>query len=522
MSAEYYADAVRPRMELGIGAVGDAEGSVEADVDDEEVAENGARKCVHVKDPCKPSEAEVREHELTHLPYRSWCRRCVRGRGKELPRKRSQEEVDMHELLLDWAFPGEEAGGQTLKVLVGRLRGIRMSLSTIHLTKTNGEFVIKSIMAFLRECGCEIVDLTVKTDQENIMVAMAEDLAKARAKKGSMRTVIEHSPIYQSRSNGIIERAVQSVEGQMRVLRSALDEKLGVGIPVGHPIWPWITEYSSFLLNRFEVGKDGKTAYERTKGKKANVYGVEFGEAALGKQRPMGGGLGKLACLWQDGVYLGIKGSTGEFIVADVKGIHRTRTIQRKPIEERWRTDNLALVRDVPWRKSDDDPNVDGDEWEARPLTELEKERLTTRFDIANKPAIRRFKIGKQDIEHHGVTQGCKGCKAVVMGRSKREHSEQCRARFEAALKDGERVKTSKRREGELYARLMEESEEKKRSKLEPENVQMVALVLRQVHLLAQAMLRQGLTRWTLQKETQRGRLTTKEWKTTCSERASD
>ena len=139
--------------------------------------------------------------------------------------------------------------------------------------------------------------------------------------------------------------------------------RIGVKIPFGHPIWPWIVEYSSFLLNRFEVGKDGKTAYERTRGKKAKVYGVEFGECVLWKQRPMGGGLGKLACLWQDGVYLGIKGTTGEFIVADAGGIRRTRTIQRKPVDDRWKEDVLAIVRDVPWRKSDDDPEVDGKTW---------------------------------------------------------------------------------------------------------------------------------------------------------------
>ena len=64
--------------------------------------------------------------------------------------------------------------------------------------------------------------------------------------------------------------------------------------------------------------------------------------------------------------------------------------------------------------------------------------------DIANQPAIRRFRVDKQDIERHGVTRGCKGCEAAVTGRNKREHSEQCRRRFEEALADDEKVKTSK------------------------------------------------------------------------------
>ena len=33
------------------------------------------------QDPRKPSQSEGDQHNLTHLPYRSWCTHCVRGRG---------------------------------------------------------------------------------------------------------------------------------------------------------------------------------------------------------------------------------------------------------------------------------------------------------------------------------------------------------------------------------------------------------------------------------------------------------
>ena len=52
-------------------------------------------------------------------------------------------------------------------------------------------------------------------------------------------------------------------------------------LEIGDAIWTWLTEYASYLLNRMEVSKDGKTAYERNKGKKARVMGVEFGESVL-------------------------------------------------------------------------------------------------------------------------------------------------------------------------------------------------------------------------------------------------
>ena len=303
----------------------DGKDEEDAEEEKEDAAENGMRRCVKMQDPKLPSKAEVEEHELTHLPYRSWCRHCVRGRGKELPHKKSLEDPTVHEFHFDWSFPGEEKGGETLKVMVGRMRGEKMVMSSVHPTKSTGEFMAKRIMAFLRECGCEMVDITIKTDQEPVMITMVQSLCQERAKRGAMRTNVEHSPKYSSKSNGVVERAVQSVEGQIRVLRSYLEEKFEVKIAAGHAIWAWIAEYASYTLNRMEVGNDGKTAYERIKGKKAKVMGVAFGEKVLWKRRLARGGLGKLCNLWEDAIFLGAKGTTGEFIVGDEKGIHRTR-----------------------------------------------------------------------------------------------------------------------------------------------------------------------------------------------------
>ena len=108
-----------------------------------------------------------------------------------------------------------------------------------------------------------------------------EDLIKQRVDKGAGETIPENSPTYSHQSNGVAERAVQSVEGAIRTMRSALEERIAGKLDVDDSIWPWITEYASYLLNRLEVGKDGKTAYERSKGKSAKVTGIEFGEAVL-------------------------------------------------------------------------------------------------------------------------------------------------------------------------------------------------------------------------------------------------
>ena len=130
-----------------------------------------------------------------------------------------------------------------------------------------------------------MIDLTLKSDQEAVMIALLQDISRARAKKGAMRTVIEHSPIYGSKSNGVVERAVKSVEGQIRVMKSALQDRLAVIIGIHHPILTWLVEYASFLINRCDIGRDGQTAYERCKKKSVTVRGFEFGESILWKRQ---------------------------------------------------------------------------------------------------------------------------------------------------------------------------------------------------------------------------------------------
>ena len=94
---------------------------------------------------------------------------------------------------------------------------------------------------------------------------------------------MESSKIYDSQSNGVAERAVQSVECQVRTVLIALQKRLGVNVPVTHKIATWLVEHAADLLNKFAVGPDGRTAFERLKGKRYRGEVVEFGRKILYK-----------------------------------------------------------------------------------------------------------------------------------------------------------------------------------------------------------------------------------------------
>jgi len=47
--------------------------------------------------PSKPSEAEVRQHNLTHMPHQSWCPVCIKARGKDDRHLRSSLDSSLKE-----------------------------------------------------------------------------------------------------------------------------------------------------------------------------------------------------------------------------------------------------------------------------------------------------------------------------------------------------------------------------------------------------------------------------------------
>ena len=47
-----------------------------------------AEELSHAPAPVLPSKAEVEAHNVSHLPFRSWCSACVRGRGLSLGHRR--------------------------------------------------------------------------------------------------------------------------------------------------------------------------------------------------------------------------------------------------------------------------------------------------------------------------------------------------------------------------------------------------------------------------------------------------
>ena len=61
---------------------------------------------------------------------------------------------------------GDEGGEKTLAMLVARERTTRQTMCTVAPKKSSGEWLGKRLMAWMREVGCELEPMTLKSDNE--------------------------------------------------------------------------------------------------------------------------------------------------------------------------------------------------------------------------------------------------------------------------------------------------------------------------------------------------------------------
>ncbi len=81
---------------------GEGEGEGEPEIEGEGEKEPEVRI---MRDLGMPTRKEVQEHRIFHIPYRSWCPHCVRGRGKEDHHRKVDRSDQVHSLIsIDYAF----------------------------------------------------------------------------------------------------------------------------------------------------------------------------------------------------------------------------------------------------------------------------------------------------------------------------------------------------------------------------------------------------------------------------------
>ena len=251
-----------------------------------------------VPSPKTPAPDVVARHNLTHLPYCAWCPHCVAARRANNPHFKREESFRrmVPLLVLDYCFVRNTQDEDLLTLLVGRLYPTRAIFACPVDMKGRDPVVVTKLGDFIKANG--LTKFVYKCDQERaldalnqavIQESMLPDIVEEAArrvgrnaspvdKEDARVAVPENSGVGESQSNGKAERAVQTVEDQVRTMKLALESRIGARIPSNHPIMHWIVFHSTDVLNKYIVNKTGMSPYEESHGQKAPERRVELGE----------------------------------------------------------------------------------------------------------------------------------------------------------------------------------------------------------------------------------------------------
>ena len=104
-----------------------------------------------------------------------------------------------------------------------------------------------------------------------------------------------------------------------RTLKLCLEARIAKYIPATHGITPWLLQHAFTILNTRTRGPDGKTPWERVKGRDFRQPILAFGECILYKlpvKGPRSDPDGNVGTRWIDGVFLGYSRASNAYIVS--------------------------------------------------------------------------------------------------------------------------------------------------------------------------------------------------------------
>ena len=144
------------------------------------------------------------------------------------PAHRRIDEYDraVPEIGIDYAFMKEKGNEETLTIVVMKDRDTKTISSDVVELKGRGiDGTVDRIIENIQRLGYKKVIL--KSDQEPALVNLINGVIEARDDS----TIPECSPVGESQSNGVVERAVRSVKDQVRTLRLALQGRVKRRVP---------------------------------------------------------------------------------------------------------------------------------------------------------------------------------------------------------------------------------------------------------------------------------------------------
>ena len=244
-------------------------------------------------------------------------------RGTSLPHFRSKTEGEhvVPTVSIDYFFMGpsgqEEAQG-VLPMLAVKSHESRMTFAHVVERKGLVDSTTRRLVVDLDWLGWDCEDWC-SNQVKNRRFWLSSRRFESRCPQ--LNFVMEESPVEEQQSNGTVEVIVREIQKQVRVMKSSLEERMKCEVLSRHPILAFLVEHAGKLMSRYQVGRDGRTAYELRVGKPYRKQLVEFGEREYFMPiRPGDARQVKLDPKWQDEAFIGFRDRSDEMLIMTTSG----------------------------------------------------------------------------------------------------------------------------------------------------------------------------------------------------------
>ena len=281
-----------------------------------------------VRSPPTPTQQEIDEHRVSHLPYRSWCPECVEAFGRERGHRRQEESrsiplvsCDYMYLTKNGMFAREELDeaqrDASTRVLIMYCGATQTPFANAvpHKGADAEGYVVECVRQNILWLGHSKV--TIRSDNEPALLQVVTRSVAALKMSGVENVVDEGSVPSDPQTNGAAEATVRLMKGTFKTLLLGLERQLNARIPLDHPIISWMLAHGAMLRTLLVKGEDGKTAHQRVRGSTGNLRLLAFGELCRYKCRAQEGGIAGTKWRFSIGVWLGVDKRTGQYIVYD-------------------------------------------------------------------------------------------------------------------------------------------------------------------------------------------------------------
>ena len=298
--------------------------------------------------PAEPTEEEVREHNMTHIPFKPWCELCIAHKSRQDKHHR-ESHTSSEQSVVSFDFGYADRGtDETLIMLCIHDRHTKM-MHAVPTPSKGGRslpYLSAELCRFVTWLGYQ--EVCLRTDNEPAALSLLEACRKALKGLG-VHTTVELVVPGNKEANGAAEVTVQTIRNQANLLIEQIEKAVGatdkVLFSAAHPLYAWAVVHASWLHCRFAVS-NGETAYERSTGKEYHGRICIFGETCMGFLKPSAKGLAS----WHRGVWLGKTQNNDAHVISCNGGLFITRSVRRLPVP--WVLSELGNVEISHWECS--------------------------------------------------------------------------------------------------------------------------------------------------------------------------